>query len=319
MPGVALLPIAYVSLVICLVVMLYRTIQMARRPIHLRWELAPIPHEKGKGKYGGSYFEEFEWWTKKPEKSFISEAVYMFQEIVFLKAVWEHFPRLWYFSFPFHTGMYLLIVAAVPLVVGAVLNLIGVPTAGWAWLDTLVVVLAAAGCLLGGLGALGLLISRLTDPRLRAVQTGITLFNLAFLVAVFLTGGIALIVFSDFSRQLTAVVQALLTADISVQVPAVLAVHVVLVFLFLAYLPFTQMLHFVAKYFTYHRVRWDDRAMTPGSPMEKEVTELLQQPVTWSAAHLKADGKKNWVDIVTDTGKEEEDNTDTDKTEKDSE
>ena len=51
-------------------------------------------------------------------------------------------------------------------------------------------------------------------------------------------------------------------------------------------------------------VRWDDRAMTPGSPLEKEVTELLQQPVTWSAPHLGADGEKNWVDIVTDTEKD---------------
>ena len=131
----------------------------------------------------------------------------------------------------------------------------------------------------------------------------------------FLTGGIALIAFSDFTQQLTTFRQAMLTADMSIQVPAILAVHVVLVFLFLAYLPFTQMLHFVAKYFTYHRVRWDDRAMTPGSPMEKEVTELLEQPVTWSAPHLKADGEKNWVDIVTDTGKAEE----TEKSEKDAE
>ena len=66
------------------------------------------------------------------------------------------------------------------------------------------------------------------------------------------------------------------------------------------------MLHFVAKYFTYHRVRCDDRAMARGSSMEKEVTELLQQPVTWSAPHLKADGQKNWVDIVTDTEKKKE-------------
>ena len=202
--------------------------------------------------------------------------------------------------------MYLLIVAGVPLLVGAVLGLCGVPTTDWGWLNKLVVVLAWCGCLLGGLGALGLLISRLTDPRLRAVQTGITLFNLAFLVVIFLTGGLALIAFSDISQQLTMFVQALLTADSSIRMPTVLAVHVVLVLLFLAYLPFTQMLHFVAKYFTYHRVRWDDRAMTPGSPLEKEVSELLQQPVTWSAPHLGADGEKNWVDIVTDTEKDTE-------------
>jgi nitrate reductase gamma subunit len=306
MSGVALLPIAYISLAISAVVVLFRTVQMARRPVHLRWELSPIPHEKGRGQYGGSYFEEFEWWKKARETSFVSEAIFMFKEIVFLKAVWEHFPRLWWFSFPFHFGMYLLIVAAVPLVVAAVLGLAGVSLADWAWLHTAVVVLAATGSLLGGLGAAGLLVSRLVDRKLRAVQTGITLFNLVFLVAIFLTGGIALMSFSDCSERLTAFVQALLTADVTLQTPSLLALHLVLVCLFLAYLPFTQMLHFVAKYFTYHRVRWDDKAMTPGSKLEGEVTKLLQQPVTWSAPHLGADGKKNWVDIVSDTGKEKD-------------
>jgi hypothetical protein len=60
------------------------------------------------------------------------------------------------------------------------------------------------------------------------------------------------------------------------------------------------MMHFVAKYFTYHQVRWNDEPLVPGGRMEKEVLELLKQPVTWSADHLRADGRKNWVDIVTE-------------------
>jgi nitrate reductase gamma subunit len=302
MSGVVLLVIAYVSLLVFAATFVYRSVNMARRPVHLRWELSPIPHEKGKGQYGGSYFEEFEWWTKPRERSLVSEAVYMFQEIVFLKAVWEHHRRLWWFSFPFHIGMYVLVVAAVPLVVAAIWQLAGGTESSLAWLHGMILILAAVGCLLGGVGALGLLISRLVDPRLRAVQTRAALFNLAFLVAVFVSGGVALL--GNFSSDLTAFVQALLTADISIEVPAVLTVHLVLGFLFLAYMPSTQMLHFVAKYFTYHRVRWDDEAMAPGSRMEREVSELLQQPVTWSGPHLDADGKKNWLDIV--TKKEEE-------------
>ena len=59
------------------------------------------------------------------------------------------------------------------------------------------------------------------------------------------------------------------------------------------------MMHFVAKYFTYHEIRWNDEPMEQGSKMENEVKELLSQPVSWAAPHLDADGKKNWVDIVT--------------------
>jgi hypothetical protein len=60
------------------------------------------------------------------------------------------------------------------------------------------------------------------------------------------------------------------------------------------------MMHFVAKYFTYHEVRWNDRPMERGSRMEREVERLLAQPVSWAGPHVRADGKKTWVDIVTE-------------------
>jgi len=59
------------------------------------------------------------------------------------------------------------------------------------------------------------------------------------------------------------------------------------------------MMHFVAKYFTYHQVRWDDAPLVRGGPLEQELEQLLQQQVTWSAAHIGADGGKNWVEVAT--------------------
>jgi nitrate reductase gamma subunit len=305
MSGFVLLAIAYVSLVIFAITAFCRTFKVARMPVHLRWELAPVPHEKGKGHYGGSYFEEYEWWDKPRERSLVSEFVYMFKEIVFLKGVWENNRRLWFFSFPFHFGMYLLITTAAVFSAGAILQLMGVRVLDWAWLRTALTALAAAGYALGAIGAVGLLITRLTDPRLQAFRTAAALFNLVFLAAIFLTGAYALIALGDFPRSIAGFLRALFTADgASVDAPGYLTAHLVLVFLFMAYLPFTQMLHFVAKYFTYHRVRWDDEALTPRSGMEKEVLQLLKQPVTWSGPHLQADGRKNWVDIATGEVKE---------------
>ncbi|MHC4406245.1 MAG: respiratory nitrate reductase subunit gamma [Planctomycetota bacterium] len=298
MSGFALLAIAYVSLAVFVVIAVWRTVKMARLPVHLRWELAPVPHEKGKSHYGGSYLEEYEWWTKPQERSLLNELTYMFKEIVFLRAVWEHNRRLWWFPFPFHFGIYLLIGAAGLVFLGAVLGLLGVTAAGLAALDAVAWTVAAAGYGLGLVGSVGLLVFRLADPRLKASRTAASLFNLAFLIAVFLSGGVALLTMGGFAQELTRFIQALVTVDTSVAIPGGLAAHLVLVFLFLAYLPCTQMLHFVAKYFTYHQVRWDDKAMVPGSRMEREVQKRLGQPVTWSGAHLQADGKKNWVDIV---------------------
>ena len=303
MPGSMLIVVSYVLLAVFAAAFLIRSLRMAKMPVHLRWELAPVPHEKGKGKYGGSYLEEFEWWTKPREKSLASELVYMFQEIVFLKSVWEHHRRLWWFSFPFHFGMYLLIAAAGLLLLGGLLSLVGVPNPGWGILGVGIPALTGAGYLLGGLGALGLLISRLSDPRFKAFNTSVTLFNLVFLLAVFATGGCALAVSDGFVKELLAFVRSLLGADLSIEIPLILALHIVLTFLFLAYLPFSQMMHFVAKYFTYHQVRWDDEPLARGGRLEKEVLGLLNQTVTWSGPHLKADGKKNWVDIVTEEPK----------------
>ena len=80
--------------------------------------------------------------------------------------------------------------------------------------------------------------------------------------------------------------------------------HCIIALLFLAYLPFTKMLHFLAKYFTYHEVRWNDSPMAGNKKMQQEVIELLNQRVTWAAPHLNADGKKNWVDIATEGKKQ---------------
>jgi nitrate reductase gamma subunit len=282
--GSVLIVLSYFLLAVFTVAFVARSVRLARLPVHLRWELAPVPHEKGRGRYGGSYLETYEWWTQPREKSLISEAFYMFQEIAFLKAVWEHNRRLWWFTFPFHLGLYLLIVAAVPLVFGW--------TAGAS-------VLAGAGFGLGGLGALGLLVSRFADPRLKVMATPASRFNLVVLLVLCATGACALAA-GGFAQSVRAFAGALLTADLSVEIPGLLAAHIVVALLFLAYLPFTQMMHFVAKYFTYHQVRWNDEPMRAGGPMEKEVLKLLKQPVTWSGPHVQADGRKNWVDIATE-------------------
>ncbi len=300
MPGSLLVVIAYILLAVFLVVFVYRTYSIAKLPVHLRWELAPIPHEKGKSHYGGSYFEEFEWWTKPREKSLVNEATYMFQEILFLKSLWEHNRKLWWFSFPFHFGMYVLIAAGGLLVIGTVLSLLGVTDSALAGLGVVVGPVAAVGFVLGGIGAIGLLFKRMTDARLKAFTTPMGLFNLVLLLAVFATGIYSFLALDGFADNVSEFVGAVFTANTALATSGVLATHLVLALVFMAYLPFTQMMHFMAKYFTYHQVRWNDTPLQVGGKMEQEVQKLLQQPMTWSAPHINADGKKNWVDIATE-------------------
>ena len=303
MSGATLVLVSYVLLAVFALAFIYRSVKIAKMPVHLRWELAPVPHEKGKGHYGGSFLEEPEWWSKPREKDHIAEITYMVKEIAFLKALFEHNRPLWWFSFPFHAGLYLLTAMVGLLLVGGAAGLAGFAMP--VFLTTLIRVLAATGYLLGGVGALGLLFSRLFQPQLRSIATPVTFLNLAILLAFFITGAWTVFALPEFVNGLTGFLGALLTANLEAQFPSLLTAHLFLAGLFLAYLPFTPMMHFVAKYFTYHEIRWNDEPLVAGSKMEAEIQELLQQPVSWAGPHLRADGKKNWVDIATDVDDKE--------------
>jgi len=293
-----LIVLSWVLLAVFVLAFVWRTIRIARLPVHLRWELAPVPHEKGKSHYGGSYLEDYEWWTKPREKDLTNELFYMLQEILLLKSVWEHNRRVWRFSFPFHVGMYVLIAAGAALLLSGGLEVVGLQRAA-DWRGG-ISMLAGVGFALGGLGALGLLITRLAEPRLREFTAPAALFNLILLLAVFGTGGYALATTHEFASQVWGFATGLVTGDMSGGPNNALAAHMLFALLFLAYLPFSRMMHFVAKYFTYHEVRWDDEPLTAGGRLEREANRLLQQPVTWAAPHVRANGHKNWVDIATE-------------------
>lgn len=297
-----LIIISYILIVVFLGMFIYKTRKMAKLPMHLRWELSPVPHEKGKSQYGGSYLEEYDWWTKKREKSLINEAIYMGKEIFFLKGVFENNKKLWYLSFPFHFGMYVLTGAAVLTFVFAVIPSTFLP------LDVgitgaVIEILAVVGFIIGSIGTLGLIVRRLLDPNLKNYTTGGAVFNLFFLLALFLSGLASILMAPNFYGDMNHYAQSLIFANTTGTISGVVSLHCIITLLFLAYLPFTKMLHFLAKYFTYHDVRWNDSPMAGNKKMQEEVLKLLSQPVSWAAPHLNADGKKNWVDIATEEKK----------------
>jgi nitrate reductase gamma subunit len=279
----------YVAVFVFLVGLIWRVTRIARMPVHLRWELAPVPHEKGKANYGGSYLEEFEWWTKPREKSLINEGLYMFQEIVFLKGVWEKNRSLWFWSFPLHFGLYLLI----GMVVCLILTSLGVSALG-----PVAQGLGGVGYVLGAIGAVGLLYRRLFDPKIKPFAALSSYVNLVFLGAVFVSGAITVFT-GEFLTSMTSLGGAFFSADTSVAIGAAASAHIAIGMLFLIYMPFTYMMHFATKYFMYHEVRWNDEPIRGNKAMRKEVMEMLGQAPTWAAPHLGADGKKTWVDIAT--------------------
>jgi len=65
-----------------------------------------------------------------------------------------------------------------------------------------------------------------------------------------------------------------------------------------AYIPLTHMSHFVAKYFTYHSVRWDDAPLRDNRRIAAAFAEYLTYRPTWSAPHMKAGGATTWAEVA---------------------
>ena len=293
----------YAGLLIFLVGCVRRILQYARTPIHLRWELYPVPHEEAsRVAHGGSYFETGDWWLKPHHSNRIGELRVMIPEMLFLKGLWEFNRRLWVPSFLFHFGLYLLIGAVVLVALGAGLPLLMPSLAGssfWIFLAQLYRITAYAGATLSVVGALLLLLRRATDPDLRNYTKPADFFNLLFFIIAFAIVAAGYIVRSPGSAGVGDLARGLLRFDPKVPVSGLFGLGLVLASALVAYIPFTHMAHFIAKYFTYHAVRWDDRSNVRGGSIESAIAQYLTYRPTWSAKHVGADGKKSWAEVAT--------------------
>lgn len=301
----------YIAYAVFFFGIIYTVVKMAKMPVHLRWDLYPIPHEKGREHYGGSYFEEVDWWTKPAEVSLSSELKEMSKEIIFIQSMYHNNRPLWIFSFPFHFGLYLSIVFVLLVFLGAFLGLFGLPVTADSTntfaraIHYITMPFGILGSLLGALGALGLFISRFTRTALRRTSVRSDYFNLLLLMGVFVSGLVVWATEDISYTQLRVFITDLVSFKATAPVSAGFFTHMVLAAAFLIYMPFTHMMHFVGKYFTYHKVRWEDEPNIKGSDLEKRITEALGYKINWSAPHIKTGG--TWAEAATEesTGSEQ--------------
>jgi nitrate reductase gamma subunit len=124
-------------------------------------------------------------------------------------------------------------------------------------------------------------------------------FNLILLFGVFASGLLVWATEDITYGALHGFFTDLISFKGSAPVSTGFAVHMVLAAAFLIYLPFTHMTHFVGKYFTYHKVRWEDHPNVKGSELEKRINEALGYRINWSAPHIKSGG--TWAEAATAT------------------
>ncbi len=319
MGGSMLLVLTYASAAVFLGAVGYRAVKIARLPMHLRWELYPVAHEKGRASYGGSYLEEPDWWTRPRHLSLVGELTVMIPEILLLAGVWEHNRKHWLRSFPFHVGLYLLAALVALLLAGGVFTAVGLSVSADGGLAGrtlyhLTYVVGYAGLGLGLLSAAALLATRTLNPDYREYTKKADYFNLAFFLVTLAVALAAQAVADPSFTGLRAYFARLVTfdfssADVRLRWPAGLgALEIVLGSLLVAYIPLTHMSHFFTKWFMYHDVRWNDEPNLAGGKIAKKVAEALQYPVSWSAPHIRGDGTKTWADVATESveGKKEQ-------------
>ena len=158
---------------------------MKASPLHVRWEIYPVPHEgAAKSAYGGSFMEEKEWWNKPRHADHCYEALMMLKEILLLHATFEHNRSLWYRTYPFHFGMYMLMGGTIVVLLSVLLLGMGVGT------DSAFILfvnnLVSAMVLIGALGIVGggiaLILRRKNDAGLKAYTTNEHFLNLGSFV-----------------------------------------------------------------------------------------------------------------------------------------
>jgi nitrate reductase gamma subunit len=280
-----------------------RAIRFARSPLHLRWELYPVPHETPERvRHGGSYLEQSEWWQKPRRPNLAGELRFMVPEMLFLHALRTFNKPLWYRSFPFHFGLYLLAgTAGLLFAFAAVMGLM--PAAGTGATLRVIRILTGISGTVGLIsaiaGATGLLHRRLTDPALRVSTTPGDIANLLFFIVAFALLGIGYVVRPAGAPGALALVSGLLSWDLDVRTPPVLAAGIVATALLAAYIPLTHMAHFIAKYFTYHSVRWDDEPLRDNPKRALALADYLTFRPTWAASHMRAaDETPTWAEVV---------------------
>ena len=270
-------------------------------PLHVRWELYEVPHEGKKASYGGSYMEEGDWWSKPRHADHMGDIKALLTEVLFLNATFEHNIKLWFRTYPFHFGLYMLMGGIFLVLFTAIAQLCGVsPANGFiVFVGNVVNVVSLIGMLGIIGGGIGLIHRRVTDSGLNKYTTPEHYFNLGMFIFYALVGLAAWAVNPSFFELSRTFMVNLLTFNFAPLASSGFGLHLLLGFALMVWIPMTHMGHLMMKYFTYHDIRWGDTPTMDSPEMQKKIGEVLGYQVTWAAPHITGQGQKTWVEVAT--------------------
>ena len=280
----------------------WRTVKYARMPVHLRWDLYPLPGEKGR-EYGGSYLEEINWWEKYRPSGLMRNIVYIVKDYLSFMQYFQRNRPYWFVLYPTHVGFYLIFLLHVLMLFGGITLAFGIPVSAEAaniWgvaLYYVTLVVGVSGFFIGAAGCIGLLAKRLMDKDQREFTPPMYYFNYIFFLAMFVSGAYAWLLHDPTFTVYREFWKSLVTIS-PLHVDAATIVHIVLFSLFLIYMPFTRAMHYITKFFTFFAIRWNDTPNFRGSKMEGKIQKNLGKHVSWSASHIQTG--KTWAEVATE-------------------
>jgi nitrate reductase gamma subunit len=300
MPGYLWLIAAYASFALLVAVTLYRIAVLIRMPFHLRWDLAPLPGSNAQLPVSGNEIHAGKTSLKAPHHSFLDGTVFMLQEVFLLKAVWKNNRRLWISSYCMHMGLYICVLLWSGITGSLFFPLLlDNPITGHLMYGAGFIGYAACA-----VGACGIILMRVIDDGLRRYSGVSTFFNLALIQFFSVSGLVMWFAESNPVDTVSMFIENCLTANPDMPLYGSTGAHAASLLLFAAVMPFTQMIHFAAKFFTFHRVLWDDRPT--GHFHTQNLSALLNEPLQWSAPHAGDGSMRTWRETIDGVRKDEE-------------
>lgn len=294
--------ITYFAYAFIVIVYTWRTIKFARLPLHLRWDLYPMPSGKHLS-YGSSHYEEIDSWKKPQKKYTMQKIIFIIKDYISFFQYYRKNRGYWFILYPWHIGFYLIFLSHVLYFFGGIALLLDIPIlAESSSIPVLILYYATlitsiVGCFAGAIGSIGLLIRRITDRDLKNYSTPISYFTYVFFFLVFFSGLYSWYFFDPTFSSLREFWRDLIAIR-PVNVDIATGIHIILFALFLIYMPFTRAMHYITKFFAFFGVRWDDSINLQGSDIEAKLIGNFKKRINWSAPHIQS--SETWADVVED-------------------
>jgi nitrate reductase gamma subunit len=302
--GTLIIVLTYIAYLFIVAVYAVKVVAWLRLPTHIRWDLYPVIHEEHY-RYGGSYYEQPEWWTQPRTKSTWRSLFHALKDNFYMGEYYERNRPYWFVLLPWHLGFLFIITfhvlcffAAAAMIGGLDIAAGSPQTAGKMYYYIL---LATGGIafVTGTFGSIGMPIVRLADRGLRNFSVPMNYFNYLFFLVVYGSGLYAWVVLDPTFEEYRTYWMGLITLTPPALHPFTV-LHICLFDLFLIYLPFTRSTHYITRILAYFFIRWDDEPNRRGSKMEKQLNGLLSQKISWGGKHIPTG--KSWVEAATESG-----------------